>query len=210
MREDKTLELLAKCLELIESDMDGEALAAAKRANALRLRMGKSWRDLLQGDPRPSQQALEAEKRAGELAREVQELRGHVAVLEGELAATRKKLLEAPQPTSTLEPNHSLSDQIFNEDRLAMHRREHELRRKLEALEMQLESERMVSREATEYVASVEDQLIAAQRNTEEKTKELSWLNERFRKLEECLAEMQGQEKSSDRKGFITSNGQRG
>lgn len=191
MREDKTLELLAKCLELIESDMDGEALAAARRANALRARTGKSWRELLHGGSAQSRQTLEAERRAGELAREIQELRGHVTVLEGELAATRKKLLQAPKKTTEA---HSLSDHIFNEDRLAMHRREHELRRKLEDLEKQLEAERMVAREATEYVASVEDQLTAAQRNTSEKTKELAWLNERFRQLEESLARLQASE----------------
>ena len=40
-------ELLIKCLELTSSDQDGEALAATRKANLIRRRLGKSWDELL-------------------------------------------------------------------------------------------------------------------------------------------------------------------
>lgn len=40
-------ELLVKCLELTSSDQDGEALAATRKANLIRRRLGKSWDELL-------------------------------------------------------------------------------------------------------------------------------------------------------------------
>lgn len=41
------LDRLAKCLELATSDNDHEALAALRKANAIRKRLGFGWADLL-------------------------------------------------------------------------------------------------------------------------------------------------------------------
>ncbi len=41
------IDLIAKCLELTASDKDGEALAAVRKANELRAKIGKSWAEML-------------------------------------------------------------------------------------------------------------------------------------------------------------------
>ena len=40
-------DLLVKCLELTASNQDGEALAAIRKANLLRTKLGRSWAELL-------------------------------------------------------------------------------------------------------------------------------------------------------------------
>lgn len=87
--QDRTLDLVAKCLELVSSDVDGEALAAARKADALRSNLGKDWREILAG---ATARTLDDElSTAGWLAGEVEILQSQVLALQDEIDDLRMR-----------------------------------------------------------------------------------------------------------------------
>ncbi len=50
---------LVKCLELTTSNHDGEALAAARKANVLRKKLAASWAELMAPAPKPDQDEID-------------------------------------------------------------------------------------------------------------------------------------------------------
>lgn len=183
MQTERTLDLLAKCLELADSNIDGEALAAARKAAALRTRLGLSWRELLgepvrERVPDPAQQ-----ERNRILTREVDQLRLRVAELNEELESIRSR------STSSQEENMALR-RALEEARQTMFRREEELRQRLKETETLLASERNLMRQATEHLATVEEQMVVANRRSDETEAEMQGLVDRCRAIEAMLADM--------------------
>jgi len=188
MRNDRLLGLLAKCLEMVNSDQDGEALAAARKANALREKMGIGWEEVLRGTPGP----IRHDAPSPRLEAEVDYLRSRLNEVQNDLIQARKAAHSAEIETRALR-------EALAEGNAAMERRERELRQRLIEVEGMLEVERERNQQATARLAVLQDikghadrRVAAAERVAAEATdqaKALEKSNESFLKRELGLRE---------------------
>lgn len=151
MRNDKLLGLLAKCLEMVNSDQDGEALAAARKANALREKMGIGWEEVLRspGDLR----------RPGPIRHDMPspQLEAEVAYLRSRLNEVQNDLLQARKAAHAAEIESRALREALAEGTAAMERRERELRQRLIEVEGMLDIERERNQQATARLGVLQD-----------------------------------------------------
>lgn len=111
METERILDLLAKCLELADSDIDGEALSAARKANNLRQKLGKSWEDIITTRAEPSKSDHNTDPKPFSVHSELSRLHMRVAELQTELdhSQAQKNLLEEEKQLlrASLEEAHS-------------------------------------------------------------------------------------------------------
>lgn len=111
METERILDLLAKCLELADSDIDGEALSAARKANNLRQKLGKSWEDIISTKSETAKPTQEADPKPFSVHTELSRLHMRVAELQTELdhSQAQKNLLEEEKQLlrASLEEAHS-------------------------------------------------------------------------------------------------------
>ena len=112
METERILDLLAKCLELADSDIDGEALSAARKANDLRQKLGRSWEDILANKLANSSEVLpETDEKLSSVHTKFSRLHMYVAELKAKLEQNRAKrnLLEEEKQLlrASLEESHS-------------------------------------------------------------------------------------------------------
>ena len=130
MQNEKVIGLVAKCLEMVNSDQDGEVLAAARKANLLRSRLGVGWEEMLRGMNGSIQHGYEILP----LETEINHMRSRLTKAQNELIQARKAAHSAEIEARALR-------EMLTESTQAMEKRERELCKQQSELESRLADE---------------------------------------------------------------------
>ncbi|MEM7654256.1 MAG: hypothetical protein AAF220_13935 [Pseudomonadota bacterium] len=192
MEQERLIELLAKCLELSGSDVDGEALAASRRANAIRGRLGLTWKEALTSSLQHSHHLAEPEHRHQPfgLHAEVSKLQTRVAELQAELKVARA----SPRRQSAVEEENALLRAALDESHRESDQREQKLRKQLREVLTMLTQEQERAQQASARVAALQDMLSGSDHRIAEANRDSQLHHDRARALERSLSEFLARE----------------
>ena len=192
MEQERLIELLAKCLELSGSDQDGEALAAARRANAIRSRLGLTWKETLTVSSGSKGVAPRAEARHQPfgLHAEVSRLQARVAELQAELELARS----APRGQSAVEQENALLRAALDEAQREIEQRERKLRKQLREVLAMLTQEQERAQQATARLGALQDMIANADHRIGDASRNAQIHSDRARALERSLSEFLARE----------------
>ena len=189
METDRILDLLAKCLELADSDIDGEALSAARKANNLRQKLGKSWGDILSQDASSptDTKSQDTDTKPFSVHTELSRLHMRVAELQADFdhAQSQKNLLEEEKQLlrASLEEAHADAQ-----------RRESDLRAQMRDFIDQLTLEQNHVQKISETLTNFQDQKQTLQKQNFDLEKRLHNLACRNQVLKEVIQEITDRE----------------